>query len=465
MSSDARTLPPGPATGRLSGTVAFHRDPLGFLRRANREFGDVFTMRLATTGPIVVVADPRLAEQLADRDSGRSDATAHAGQARRGVLPMASVRSVFGADGEQHRTARDRAAPAFSQNAIAERAPQIKAIVQRHVDSWPRERPTRLLPRMRRLADEIFVREVLGVREEARARQLAESIGKLIWTPGNPPLTIPGPDDGLLGRFVDAIYRKRRRPIAQTIEQELTERREGKPRPGVLGLLLGDEPRSESRAIVEELIALLMAGQEPMASALTWLTLSLGASPETAERLRREGAGSDYERAVIDESLRLHPPAIGMLRRLSQPTNIVGHELAAGTSTMSPIPLLQRDSRSFERPDQFLPERHLSENGDRSRAAATVVIWPFGHGPRKCIAEVLARTQLSLTVNTLLERLSIRPLGSQPERMVLRGTIVVPQRSGLALLADAGSERSLSESVRSRASAYGDAFGRDRLHR
>jgi cytochrome P450 len=437
MSTGSRVFPPGPATGRLSGTVAFHRDPLGFLRSANREFGEVFTIRLATTGPIVVVADPAAAEALAELDPGGSGAAAHAGEARRGVLPMASVRSVFGADGAQHRTARDRAWPAFSGEAITARIPQIEAIVQRHVDGWPRARPTRLLPRMRRLADEIFVREVLGVRDESRVLQLIRSIGGLMWTPGNPPTTIPGPSDGVLGRIVDAAYTKRRHPIAQTIEQELAERRaRGETGSGVLGLLLEDEPRLEDRAIVEELLALLMAAQEPMAAALTWLALGLGARPEIAERLRGEEPGGDYERAVIQESLRLHPPAIGMLRRLVRPVIIAGHELAAGTSTMSPIPLLQRDARRFDQPDRFLPERHVDANGERSRDAAKSEIWPFGHGARRCIAEVLARAQLGVTLRTLLDRVSIRTLGSQPERMVLRATILVPRRSGLALLSD-----------------------------
>jgi cytochrome P450 family 135 len=427
-------LPPGPATGRLSGTVAFHRDPLGFLRRARSEFGDVFTIRLATAGPVVVVADRRCAEQLAELDSGGSGAVAHAGEARRGVLPMASVRSVFGADGTEHRTARDRASQAFSEEAIAMRAPQIEVIVRRHVESWPRGRPMRLLPRMRRLADEVFVRAVLGVRDEHRAQSLIESIGSLMWTPGNPPVTIPGPGDGLLGRGVDAVYRKRRRPIAQAIEQELTERRaQGESGPGVLGLLLADEPQQEDQAIVEELLALLMAAQEPMASALTWLALSLGAAPEVAERLRGEALGSDYEHGVIEESLRLHPPAVGMLRRLVSPRRIAGHELAAGTSTMAPIPLLHRDPGGFAQPDSFLPERHLATNGGPSPLAGAG-IWPFGHGARRCIAEALAREQLGATLRTLTVRRSIRPLGAQPERMVLRATILVPRRSGLVLL-------------------------------
>src|ERR687897_600101 len=72
-------LPPGPIAGRLAQAAAFHRDPLGFLRSAREEFGDVFTLRLAVAGPMVVFADPQVIDEVVTipRDAG------HAGAARR----------------------------------------------------------------------------------------------------------------------------------------------------------------------------------------------------------------------------------------------------------------------------------------------------------------------------------------------------------------------------------------------
>jgi cytochrome P450 len=419
-------LPPGPTAGRLGGTVAFHRDPLRFLRSAQRIFGDVFTIRLATTGPVVVIAGSDAAEELAELDSGAAGSGAHAGQARKGMLPMASSRSVFGADAERHRVARARSYPAFSAEAVAELERSIATIVDRHIDRWPRGRPTRLLPRMRALADEIFVVEILGIRDTTRAGRLVESIQRLMRTPGNPPLTIPAPHQGLLGRGVEAIYRRRRAPIAELIEEEIAERGEkGESGPGLLGLLLNDELASEDD-FVEELLAMLMAAQEPMASALAWLALSLGSTPRVVTRLRDEGPAGDYERAVIEESLRLHPPAVGMLRELTAPARLAGLDIPAGTTAMAPIPLLQRDRRMFADPDRFVPERHLADGTFRRPGT-----WPFGRGPRSCIAEALARTQLAVMARAIGKRVTIDPLGAQPERMVLRATILVPQRSGL----------------------------------
>src|ERR1700710_2032593 len=61
-------LPDGPRSGRLVQTVGLHRDPLAWLRRRQGHFGDVFTIRLLTTGPVVVVADAVLAQDLPAAD-------------------------------------------------------------------------------------------------------------------------------------------------------------------------------------------------------------------------------------------------------------------------------------------------------------------------------------------------------------------------------------------------------------
>ncbi|HEY4096354.1 MAG TPA: cytochrome P450 [Baekduia sp.] len=413
-------LPAGPRAGRLAQTLAFHRDPLRWLRRQQARYGDVFTMRLATTGPVVVVADADLAAVLPCSDP----ATAHAGEARRSMLPMASPRSIFGSDGDEHQAARSRVEDLFALDAVAQRRDAMAAVACAHVARWPRERPLRLLPRLRAITDEVFVREVLGV-SGPRANALAQSIGRLLWTPGNPPLTIPGPADGIVGAAVDAAYRRRRAPIARLLEDEIAERRRAdEAGDGVLGRLVATEGDVGAETLVEELLALLMAAQEPMAAALTWVLLQIAATPGLAERLADDFAG-----AVVTETLRLHPPAVGVLRTLTVPTEIGGHTLAAGTATMVPIPFLQRDARYHPDPDAFRPERHL----DPAHPVPEHALLPFGGGARRCIAQPLAWTQIGAVVPTVLSILSLRVVGPQPEKMVLRGTILVPRRSGLVI--------------------------------
>src|SRR4051794_30165343 len=90
-------LPPGPEMGRVAQSAMLARDPLGTLRGLRERFGPVFTVR-STNGPMVVVAAAEELARVTELDPGG----AHAGEARRQVLPQASPRSVFGADDEPY---------------------------------------------------------------------------------------------------------------------------------------------------------------------------------------------------------------------------------------------------------------------------------------------------------------------------------------------------------------------------
>src|SRR4051812_24867004 len=125
--------PPGPDSNVLAQTVAFHRDPLAFLRRQQQRFGDGFRIRLLTARPTFVVTAP---EAVRDR-LGAAPEGAGAGEARRAVLPCASSRSVFGGDAEAHRSARARIAPALAPEAIDARRPEMARIAERHAAEWP----------------------------------------------------------------------------------------------------------------------------------------------------------------------------------------------------------------------------------------------------------------------------------------------------------------------------------------
>jgi cytochrome P450 len=99
---------------------------------------------------------------------------------------------------------------------------------------------------------------------------------------------------------------------------------------------------------------------------------------------------------------------------------------------MVPIPLIQRDPRHHREPDAFRPQRHL----DPAWTVPDQALLPFGGGARRCLGEPLAWTQIGAVIPTLLRATTLRPVGPQPERMVLRGTILVPRRSGLVVLHD-----------------------------
>src|SRR5215213_8983530 len=164
----ASALPPGPSADALTQGVLFHRDPLGVLRRCQARYGDAFMLRLPTARQMVVVADPSAVGVIA----GADPLVATTGAGRRRILGMASPRSVLGADQAQHRIARLAVAAAFTPQALEPHAAELTELATRHAERWPRHRPFRLLPRLKTLADDAFVRVVLGVRDDERATAL-----------------------------------------------------------------------------------------------------------------------------------------------------------------------------------------------------------------------------------------------------------------------------------------------------
>ncbi len=411
------SLPPGPALPAAAQTLLFHRDPLGVLLRSRARHGPVFTLRMAMKGPMVVVAEPDALGPLLDADG----ATAHAGEARRMILPLASPRSPFGADGEEHRAIRGVMEPAFSPQRIAASEAAIAAIAAEHVARWPTGRPFRLLARMRSVATEVFVGVVLRVEDPARRAALVTAIRRMLLTPGNPPTAIPGEGDGPLGAATDRLFQRRMAPVARLLEAEIADRRAaGRTGEDLLGRVM--DAVAEPEDAVDRLIVVIAAAQEPTAIALTNVVYELAWRPAVQERFV-EDPGS--RAAVVDETLRLRPAAQAALRRLTCDQEVGGHALAAGTAVALHSLLLHRDARAFPDPHAFRPERFA----DGQPAGAPYL--PFGGGARRCIGEPLARAELRTVLPIVLERLRFRAAWPRPERMVVRGTVLVPHRSAV----------------------------------
>ncbi len=410
-------LPPGPALPATAQTLLLHRDPLGVLLRSRARHGPVFTLRLAMKGPMVVVAAPEALEPLLDADA----ATAHAGEARRMILPLASPRSPFGADGEEHRAIRGVMEPAFSPQRIAASEAAIAAIAAGHVARWPTGRPFRLLPRMRGVATDVFVGVVLRVEDPGRRSALVAAIRRMLLTPGNPPAAVPGEGDGALGAATERVFRRRMAPVARLLEAEIAERRAaGRTGDDLLGRVM--DAVAEPGDAVDRLIVVIAAAQEPTAIALTNVVYELARRPALQERFLHDPG---YRPAFVDETLRLRPAAQAALRRLTTDQQVGGHALPAGTAVALHSLLLHRDAGAFPDPHAFRPERFA----DGRRAGAPFL--PFGGGARRCIGEPLARAELRAVLPVVLERLRFRAAWPRPERMVVRGTVLVPHRSAV----------------------------------
>ena len=102
-----------------------------------------------------------------------------------------------------------------------------------------------------------------------------------------------------------------------------------------------------------------------------------------------------YLRAVINEVLRLYPPAYIMARTSIAPSSIGGYDFPVGSTMLVSQWVMHRDARYFDEPDSFRPERWLDGLADRLPAGA---YFPFGDGPRRCIGQGFALLESALVI-------------------------------------------------------------------
>jgi len=254
----------------------------------------------------------------------------------------------------------------------------------------------------------------------------------MLWTPGNPPLSLPGRYAGLLGALGTKLFDRRRHPVARILAAEIDARRTDGGVPAadsidVVGTMLRASPDKPTAAMVDELLPLLMAGQEPAAAGLTWILDRLARNPELAQHFVSSPPDDPLRTATVREALRLRPAVHTVARRLTEPRAIGGYQLPAGAVVAVPIVLVHREPGAFPDPDVFRPERFLGETLDN------LPYLPFGGGPRRCLGRWLARAEIGTVIPAILRRLDLKPMSKEPERMVVRGTVLVPHHSEQAI--------------------------------
>lgn len=160
------------------------------------------------------------------------------------------------------------------------------------------------------------------------------------------------------------------------------------------------EPLSDQH-VRDEAMTLFIAGHETTANAMTWMWYLLAQHPRIAQRVQgaAQVGNDDYLRAVINESLRLYPPAWMIGRRALRSVPLGDYVIPqGGTVIMSPF-VTQRSETYFRDPERFDPDRWL-----KGEDIPQFAYFPFGGGSRRCIGEQFALMELLVVLRTLAKR-------------------------------------------------------------
>ena len=165
----------------------------------------------------------------------------------------------------------------------------------------------------------------------------------------------------------------------------------------------------------DEAITMYSAGHETSANALNWILMILSKEPEIVAKMRAEiqevlgdrTPGFDdlrrleYVRQVIEEGMRLYPPAYAVGREAMEADEILGYAIPKGAIVLMSIYALHRDPAYYPNPEKFDPGRFSAEAvNSRPRLA----YMPFGAGPRMCIGNHFAMMEMQLLLTLLIRR-------------------------------------------------------------
>lgn len=173
------------------------------------------------------------------------------------------------------------------------------------------------------------------------------------------------------------------------------------------------------RQLRDEVMTLFMAGHETTANTLAWAWVLLARHPDVEAQLHAEidlVLGSRlptvadlprlrYTENIVHETLRVYPTVWVIGREAVEPVELGGYWIPSGMTVLMPQWVIHRDSRWFDDPETFHPERWVNGLAQRIHRYA---YFPFGGGPRICIGNNFALMEATLILATIARQYRLK---------------------------------------------------------
>ena len=394
--------------------------------RLIRRYGPIMTMPILSLGNVAIVSDPELVKQV-------FTAPADVLLGGEGVGPAAAIYgsgSMFVQEEPEHLRRRKLLTPPLHGAALNSYVPIMENSARAAMHGWPVDRPFEMLYAARALTLDVIVRVIFGVDDPDEVRRLGRPFERLLNL---------GVSEQLTARYalrrVGALrfwpQRDKANMEIDDVVMPLIAQRRNDPRLSeqldILALLMcarGDDGEGLSDSeIRDDLITLILAGHETTATTLAWIFDLLLHHPDALRRVQAEAMSGEeaFTTAVINETLRVRPPAPFTARVAAQPFPVGGYLVEAGTRIVVHIIAINRNPHIYEHPNEFRPERFL---GTRPETYAWV---PFGGGVKRCLGAAFTVRELITVLHTLLREGEFSAVDEDPEKIVRRSIMLAPR--------------------------------------
>lgn len=370
----------------------------------------------------------------------------------RRILEPGLGRGLLTSEGETWRRHRRIMAPAFDPRSIAGYAPIMTDVTQALLAKWdalPAPREVDVAAAMMHMTLHIISRamfssdsdEIVDVVEKGVNQYQTTVRPRLLdllhvpeWLAN---LLAPPPSEGIFDEF------------DRKVDRLLTERGrapDAEPKDLLARLIAARDDETgggmTAKEVRDQVVTIFMAGHETTSQALSWTWYLLSQHPNAEAKLYDELASVlggrtpryedlarlRYTRMVIEESMRLYPPAHTMARQPIAADEMLGRRIPPGAEVLIVPWLLHRKPSLWENPDRFDPERFAPE---RAAARPRFAYIPFGGGPRICIGAAFAMAEAMLILATIAQRYRLRLKPGFPVEP--QGLITLRPRYGLKM--------------------------------
>lgn len=391
------------------------KNPLPFHNKNFEKLGNTFQLNIGFNRHVIFSRDSAFAEyvlQKNQRNYRKSEIQTH---------DMAKYlgHGLLTAEGELWKKQRKLIQPAFHKKQLAGLLDKVQAAILEELKKIRTDAPMNIFPVFNDLAFQTVVKSLfssaVGQREIDRLQYITEAAQKMLVRELRQPYLVWY--FKWSGKIQDhlALTAEARTILTAIIEDR---KQSGKRENDLLDMLLDaryeDGNAMSHEQLVDEILILFTAGHETTSNALTFTAELLARNPEVQEKILSEVDAARensedlmsflkrcrYTQCVVEEGMRLYPPAYFIDRVNLEDDEFEGKSYARGSSLLFSIFEIHRNPELWEEPEKFLPERFL--DGKYSH------YYPFGAGPRKCIGNNFAMYEMVITLAELISRYRIK---------------------------------------------------------
>jgi cytochrome P450 len=400
------------------------KNPLPFHRENFEKYGDVFQIHIGFGKKIIFSRDPAFAEYVLQKNQKNYQKST----IQTKDLAKYVGKGLLTANGQHWAKQRKLIQPAFHKSHLSGLLQSVQEAIETEIDRIQPDKKFDVFPVFNDLAFQTVVKPLFSSAANQdqinRLQYITEAAQKMLVKELRQPFK-------RWWFYLSGSIKKHinlTREARKILEDIVGERKKSGTRYNdLLDMLLDaryeDGQPMEKEQLIDEILILFTAGHETTSNALTFTCELLARNPETQEKIFLEVRNAKnktqdlmgfvrsctYTQNVIEESMRLYPPAYFIDRVNIEEDTFNGLRLPKDSSILFSCFEIHRHEKHWENPGNFDPDRFVDAKNHSS------YYFPFGAGPRKCIGNNFAMFEMIMAIAEVISRYKIVPKTSEIE--------------------------------------------------